>query len=218
MGKPTRGLPASFSMKSNREDLEAPVDIGDFLDEELSPRAAPTKLPERPAPTVEPAAPEQLPAEPVVTIAPQAAVPQLDASEPHSPEQASAALAAVPARQPVSLYPALEEEPVSPPRPSAPPPPRDRIQVNLSPEGRAAHNAVMEHFRRFCPREPNTKHNEVYQSLMIALHSALQHYDLSRVPKRGSWGSATHRSFITALKGAGVKAIGQHYESEFPND
>jgi hypothetical protein len=74
----------------------------------------------------------------------------------------------------------------------------------------------MDHFRRFCPREPNTKHNEVYQSLMIALSEALRHYDLSMVPRRGGWGSTTHRSFVTSLKGAAVKALGKHFYEEHP--
>ena len=74
----------------------------------------------------------------------------------------------------------------------------------------------MEHFRRFCPRERNAKHSEVYQSLIIALSEALRHYDLSMVPRRGAWGSATHRSLVASLKGAALKALGKHYYEEHP--
>ena len=214
MAKPTRGLPSSFSLGAKREDLDAPVDIGDFLDEDLAPAPRPK------APAVEPE-PEQA----AVGEGTEEAVP---------PASAERIVEVVPARpapvEPVALqedpqprqqFRAFEPEHEPPPQASPPqrrsaPAARDRIQINLSPEGRAAHDAVMEHFRRFCPREPNTKHNEVYQSLMIALSEALRHYDLSMVPRRGGWGSATHRSFVASLKGAAVKALGKHYFEEHP--
>ena len=213
MAKPTRGLPSSFSLNTKREDLNAPVDIGDFLDEDLAQtprREAPAKEPEPERVVAEepPTATElAVEPEPTVTVVPARPAPAAPVAEPREAASREQLQAFEPEHEPTPQ--------AAQPRRSAPAA-RDRIQINLSPEGRAAHDAVMEHFRRFCPREPNTKHNEVYQSLMIALSEALRHYDLSMVPRRGGWGSATHRSFVTSLKGAAVKALGRHYSEEHP--
>lgn len=181
----TSGLPEGFDIGATKDDLDdAPVQLGDYLEETLRPSPARKPLPSVP----------EMPVGPVsdaARVTPQAAPIQHvemrnDVLQPQPSARAVAQL-----------------------RPNK----QLRLQINLSVEGKNAHDNLMD-FMQSRARQRDVKHAEVYQALALALADALPYLDLKAVPERGAWGSPTARSFVTALKAAFGRAIGEHHAAE----
>ena len=193
------GLPEGFSIGASKEDLaDEPVQLGDYLEETLTPRRPPATRTQQVQP--EPVS------EPVVT-GPE---PQL-ANREHQPTAQShqAPLREQPAPQLFETQPSAVAPPMLPVRQKK----QVRLQINLMVDGKNAHDNLMR-FIQERSRQPDVKTAEVYQALAFAICNALPYLDLKGVPERGAWGSPTARSFITSLQGAFERAIGERYAAE----
>ena len=163
MAKPSRGLPSSFQLAVPAAAFDAPVQLGEYLDDPPSPPARP--------PTARPAAQATQPG--LV----RAAGPATDTRPPARPRPK--------------------------PRVNAP-----RKQLNMNAE---TLRMVDELVRRVqaASGQPDAKVSELFHGLIGALYEAREHLDLSRVPPRGRWGSATARAFPMALRAAFREAIAE---------
>lgn len=196
MPKPERGLPKSFTIRVP----EGPVTLGDYLDE---PPAAPPHQqraaaaepqPVAPAPPPPPTPPQPQPAVLVVEPAPP---PQQPAPQPE-PAPAAHAPVAAPQPQPV---PYLAPVPVAA-KPAAPP----RRQFNMSPETLRMLDDLVNHIRMHSA-ERDLRASELVHALVLAAHEVQPYLDLSKVPARGKWGSATAAALPVALKNIFQEAV-----------
>lgn len=182
MPKPERGLPKSFTIRVP----EGPVALGDYLDEPApKPAAAPPPPPPPPPPVVEP------PPVPVVVQA----VAVAPAPEPVPP----------PAATPVYYQPPPPPPPPAPRTNAAAPP---RRQFNMSPETLRMLDDLVNHIRMHSA-ERDVRASEVVHALVLAAHEVQPYLDLTKVPARGKWGSATAAALPVALKDVFQEAIGR---------
>lgn len=178
MAKGGRGLPPGFDLDIGGD---APVKLGDYLDEETS---IPV-IPRRPAPArVEKSAPKpeakvQARGEEVRGVAPaKAAMPSIEPPTPPAP------LAVVTQR--------LRKPP--------------RREVNLRPDTQRMFDELIEYVRAYSA-EPHATASEVFHALVTVLYQAKEDVDLRHVPRRGKWGSVTAKSFPDALANAFAEGI-----------
>lgn len=180
MSKPERGLPKSFTIRVP----EGPVTLGDYLDE---PAPKPAAAPPPPPPPPPPPAP--------VIEAPPVALP---------------AVAVAPAPVYYQPPPPPEPRPVAQvlpvPRTTAAAPPRR--QFNMSPETLRMLDDLVNHIRMHSA-ERDVRASEVVHALVLAAHEVQPYLDLTKVPARGKWGSATAAALPVALKDVFQEAIGR---------
>jgi hypothetical protein len=182
----SRGLPPSFQLDVPREALAGPVQLGDYLDEEVRPAVAP-----RPAafsPPVRDLRPPPFTREPQKIVqmrrdvqpAPAPQPPAADAEE--DPEGEAAAW-----------------------RPSKNPP---RKQVNMNPETLRMMEELLTQIQNYSGQK-DAKASEMFHALVSALYEARELLDFNDVQPRGKWGSPTARAFPVSLKNAFRRAIAE---------
>lgn len=163
MAKPSRGLPPSFRLAVPATAFDAPVQLGEYLDD-------PPPAPDRP-----PAARPATHATPPVPV--RAAGPAADTRPPTRPRPK--------------------------PRVNAP-----RKQLNMNAETLRMVDDLVRQVQ-LASGQADAKVSELFHGLIGALHEARGHLDLSRVPPRGRWGSASARAFPLALRSAFREAIAE---------
>jgi len=95
--------------------------------------------------------------------------------------------------------------PIAAPRPAvrASPP---RKQFNMTPETLRMLDDLLGHIRLYSA-ERDVRASELVHALVLAVHEVRPYLDLTEVPPRGKWGSATAAALPIALKDAFQKAM-----------
>ena len=83
-----------------------------------------------------------------------------------------------------------------------------RKQINMTPETLRKVEELLDIVRERGPQR-NAASSEMFDALISTLHEARDSIDLSGVPSRGRWGTATAAAFITALSLAFAVAIAE---------
>jgi hypothetical protein len=192
-----RGLPPSFNLDIPEPSRDAPVQLGDYLEEVDA------------APVVKPAP------KPVAKASP----PASNVVEMPRPAERPTAEKAPPERKPAETSPEIEPErraqPVlTEPRPvprskKKVPKPPPRKQINATPEALRMIDELIDHVQTYSVQK-DAKASEIFHALVLALYEARDHLDLSEVPTRGKWGTPTAQAFPISLKGAFQDAIAQY--------
>lgn len=177
-GKSNRGLPPSFSLDIPSPD--APVQLGDYLDEVDS--AIP--LPAKPAPVR-----HEEPSPKVVEMR-RPVERKPEPSPPPAPPESSEPTAAKSA-------PSRRKKKIKGPA---------RKQINAAPETLRMIEELIDHVQTYSVQK-DAKASEVFHALVLALHEAREFIDLSDVPARGRWGTPTAKAFPILLKNAFQDAI-----------
>jgi hypothetical protein len=87
-------------------------------------------------------------------------------------------------------------------RPGAPP----RKQFNMTPETLKMVDDLLIHIRNHSA-ERDVRASELFHALVLAVHEVQPLLDLSRIPQRGRWGSATAAALPVAMKEVFQEAI-----------
>lgn len=215
MAKQAPGLPATFKLNLAASAIAKPVELGDYLDEEL-PAPKPTPPPQdrqihEPKSFTIPAAPELVaPMSRPTTTPTQAAVGGLEPANRTEPQ----------ARRPRPAEAAREPLPGTPQRHSAPKPQRlsssvPRKQINMAPETIAMVEQLLDYVQTYGVQK-DLKGSELFHGLVLALFESREHIDLSRVQPRGRWGTPTAQALPIALKTAFQRAIHKYYQVQQP--
>lgn len=132
--------------------------------------------------------------------------------EPPPPQRASVARAPEPVHAPPAQPPPVPIEPVrvaavETPHPVAarrgsPP----RKQFNMSPDTMRMIDELLSHIR-IHSAERDVRASELIHALVLAVHEVRPYLDLSHVPPRGKWGSASAAELPVALKDAFQQAV-----------
>lgn len=81
-----------------------------------------------------------------------------------------------------------------------------RKQFNMAPETLRMLEDLLAHVRLYSG-ERDVRASELVHALVLAVHEVRPHLDLTQVPPRGKWGSASAAALPVALKDAVQKAI-----------
>lgn len=117
--------------------------------------------------------------------------------------------------EPTALPPAQSAAAYAPPPVIAPPPIRSaaprrssppRKQFNMAPETLRMLDELLAHIRMYSA-ERDVRASELVHALVLAVHEIRPHLDLTNVPARGKWGSASAAGLPVALKEAFQKAV-----------
>lgn len=188
MAKNKPGLPDGFAL-----NLDAPSQLGDYLDEDFSDNTArviaarralqPAAIrPEKPAlPPVVPPTPTTPTALPVQTIAIRSDS-VLDLNE---------------ARKRVTPKVAPFRRP-------------PRKQFNMSPDTVARFMEIVDHVQLYSLQD-DVKASEIFDAVVNILHDAKQEMTFNDVPRRGKWGTPTAKAFPTSLGNAFARSIALRY-------
>lgn len=181
MPKPTRGLPNTFRLDVPAEVLRGPVQLGDYMDEQLPP-----------TPVVRPPAPPQQ--SPVARTTDVHRAPPPARTEPYRAE---------------AVTPTESEQPL--PSLAAPAGHFKRVsrkQLNLNPETLRMVDELLHHIQTQSVQK-DAKASEMFHALVAALYDSREFLSLADVPPRGRWGTPTAFAFPVALKNAFQSAIAQ---------
>jgi len=160
MPKPSRGLPKGF-------ELNVPVELGDYLDEQ-TPEAHVDSSPIQPA------------------AGTTSALRGGDSGD-------FGAVSATSSAKPEANPPLTR---MSPPR----------KQFNMTPDTLRMVDELLIHIRNHSG-ERDVRASELFNALVLTVHEVRFFLDLSRVPARGQWGSASAAALPIALKEAFQEAI-----------
>lgn len=105
---------------------------------------------------------------------------------------------------PVFTAPVPQQQQPQPPAVLRSSPPRK--QFNMTPETLGMIDDLLRHIRQHS-RERDVRASELVHALVLAVHEAMPYLDLTRVPMRGKWGSATAAQLPVALKDAFQQAM-----------
>ena len=214
MAKQARGLPDSFKLNVSASAIGRPVELGDYLDEELPAPKPVAPIPEAKR-AVESSRSTMPPAENRLdTAAPTAAVGER--TEPQ-PQQDRGEIVAMPPR-PVQSSP--KQAARAPQRQTAPKPQRltssvPRKQINMAPETITMVEQLLDYVQTYGVQK-DLKGSELFHGLVLAIFEAREHIDLSRMQPRGRWGTPTAQALPIALKTAFQKAIQNYYREQQP--
>lgn len=215
MAKQARGLPDSFKLNVSQSAIGKPVELGDYLDEELpAPKpkqASQAQQIEEPKAFVAPVAPAS-----PAPVAPPATTSTLAAVGGHAPANRTEPFP-MPAR---AVQAAPQASPRTPPRQTAPKPQRlsssvPRKQINMAPETITMVEQLLDYVQTYGVQK-DLKGSELFHGLVLALFEARERLDLSRVQPRGRWGTPTAQALPIALKTAFQKAIQTYYQEQQP--
>lgn len=186
--KPKRGLPSSFQINVPAAMIAAPVQLGEYLDDEQrpSPRIAPTAAPV--------AAPQPTPPSEAQTEA-ESRVVHFPRPEPVVPTTAIASVEEPPA---IETVPQLHD--------FQPAKKQTRKQVNMNPETLQMVDELVDQICEQCV-QGDVKASELFHALVSTLYEAREHLDFSQVKPRGKWGSPTAKAFPVSLKNAFRAAV-----------
>jgi hypothetical protein len=176
----SRGLPPSFQLDVPQAALDGPVQLGDYLDEEVKPvRTRPVSNPPKSAP-----APTMRTAGKVVEMPRPAApwsepIPQTDQEEQAPEGFIGQHRRAVP-----------------------------RKQVNMNPETLRMVDELLQRIQDYSVQR-DAKVSEMFHALVSVLYEARELINFAEVQPRGKWGSPTARAFPVSLKNAFRQAIAE---------
>jgi hypothetical protein len=188
VAKNERGLPSTFNLDIPEPVREAPVQLGDYLDEVDTPVVRPAPRPV-PRTTVENRAHESRPGEHrPATPRPETESSALPLPRPNEAESAP--------HKPLPVPKGKRKTPKPPPR----------KQINATPETLRMIEDLIDHVQTYSVQK-DAKASEVFHALVLALYEAREHLDLSDIPPRGRWGTPTAQAFPVALKSAFHDAI-----------
>ena len=191
MAKNKPGLPDGFEI-----NLDNPVELGDYLDEDFSGNAAKVIAAKRAtAPKPEPVKVVSEPAPP-----PPAPKPQIVEAPPSFPPRIDSVLDLAEARRRSAPKAAAFRRP-------------DRIQCNMRPETVKMFNDLVEFVQRYSLQN-DAKASEIFDALISVLHDSKEELAFNDVPRRGKWGTPTARAFPTALGNAFARAIATRYSKQ----
>ena len=191
MAKNKPGLPDGFEI-----NLDNPVELGDYLDEDFSGNAAKVIAAKRAtAPKPEPVKVVSAPTPPPPTPRPQV----LEAPPP-LPQRNEAVLDLAEARRRSAPKAAPFRRP-------------DRFQCNMRPETVKMFNDIVEYVQRYSLQN-DAKASEIFDALISVLHDSKGDLDFNDVPRRGKWGTPTARAFPTSLGNAFARAIAARYAKQ----
>lgn len=180
--KHTRGLPPNFKL-----NIDEPVVLGDYLDEQGDVSAAKRVKDSSRGEVVSSRAPAKLGGglpfqKSVAPVSAEASLPETKKVEFVDP----------PLAKPNSLHPAWKRS--------------RRKQLNLSAEGERRFEEILEHFKEFGPQE-DIRMSEIFEAIVMLAYDAKEKLDLSKLPRRGAWGSPTEKNFAVHIAEAFGKAI-----------
>jgi hypothetical protein len=194
MAKNRPGLPEGFEI-----DLDAPSQLGDYLDEDdFAGNAARVLAAKRAvAASAQPAKTVNVPVAPPPTPKPQIAEP---VSPPAPLPRNEAVLDLAEARKRSAPKPAPFRRP-------------ERMQFNMRPETTKMFSEVVEFVQRYSLQN-DAKASEIFDAVISILHEAKEEMAFNDVPRRGKWGTPTARAFPTSLGNAFARAIASRYSKQ----
>jgi len=181
----SRGLPPSFQLDVPQGALDGPVQLGDYLDEEI-----------KPVRTIRPVASAP-------QVAPHVAQPQVMRPVSKVVEMTRPPL---PRPEPLAQLETEEDTPdrfVGRPRRAAP-----RKQVNMNPETLRMVDELLQRIQTYSVQK-DAKASEMFHALVSVLYEARELINFAEVEPRGKWGSPTARAFPVSLKNAFRAAIAE---------
>lgn len=196
MAKNKPGLPEGFEL-----NLDGPVQLGDYLDEDFSENTARVVAAKRarvePPPQVatlaEPTPPPPAPRAQVVVAPPTPAPtpqPRHDSVLDLGEARRSRSLGRAPSfRRP------------------------ERVQLNMRPETVKMFNEIVEFVQRYSLQN-DAKASEIFDAVINVLHESKEELSFGDVPRRGKWGTPTAKAFPTSLGNAFARAIALHYAKQ----
>ncbi len=191
MAKNKPGLPDGFEI-----NLDNPVELGDYLDEDFSGNAAKaiaakraTALKPEPVKVVSEAAP-----------LPPTSRPQVVEAPPPLPQRNDSVLNLAEARRRSAPKAAPFRRP-------------DRFQCNMRPETVKMFNDLVEYVQRYSLQN-DAKASEIFDALISVLYDSKGDLEFNDVPRRGKWGTPTARAFPTSLGNAFARAIATRYSTQ----
>jgi hypothetical protein len=176
--------------------ISAPVQLGEYLDDE---QLSVSRVVERPA-TVVAAAPIAAP----VPVPTRTARPDPESRVVHFPRPE-------PASPPIAERPVAPEAPLEPEafpqlHEFQPAKKQTRKQVNMNPETLQMVEELVDQICEQCVQR-DVKASELFHALVSTLYEAREHLDFSQVKPRGKWGSPTAKAFPVSLKNAFRAAV-----------
>jgi len=191
MAKNKPGLPDGFEINLNN-----PVELGDYLDEDFSGNTAKVIAAKRATAALKPE-PTKVVSEPTPPPAPK---PQMVEAVSSLPPRNDAVLDLAEARRRSAPKAAPFRRP-------------DRIQCNMRPETVKMFNDIVEFVQRYSLQN-DAKASEIFDALISVLHDSKGDLEFNDVPRRGKWGTPTARAFPTALGNAFARAIATRYAKQ----
>ncbi len=176
MAKNKPGLPDGFEINLNN-----PVELGDYLDEDFSGNAAKVIAAKRATAALKPEPTPPPAPKPKVVEAPPPLPPRNDSVLDLAEARRRSAPKAAPFRRP------------------------DRIQCNMRPETVKMFNDLVEYVQRYSLQN-DAKASEIFDALISVLHDSKGDLEFGDVPRRGKWGTPTARAFPTSLGNAFARA------------
>lgn len=196
MAKNKPGLPEGFEL-----DLDGPVQLGDYLDEDFSENTARVVAAKRAR--IEPPAQVTTSPQPSLPPPPPKAQVVVAPPTPPSPPQPrnDSVLDLGEARRSRSLGRAPSFR-----RP-------ERVQLNMRPETVKMFNEIVEFVQRYSLQN-DAKASEIFDAVVNVLHEAKEELSFGDVPRRGKWGTPTAKAFPTSLGNAFARAIALRYAKQ----
>lgn len=196
MAKNKPGLPEGFEL-----DLDGPVQLGDYLDEDYSENTARVVAAKRAR--IEPPPQVTTLPEPTPPPPPKAQVVVAPPATPPSPPQPrnDSVLDLGEARRSRSLGRAPSFR-----RP-------ERVQLNMRPETVKMFNEIVEFVQRYSLQN-DAKASEIFDAVINVLHESKEELSFGDVPRRGKWGTPTAKAFPTSLGNAFARAIALRYAKQ----
>lgn len=189
------GIPANFAF-----DPKPVENLGDYLDEP-SPRP------------VLPARRQVVQEKPPVIVAPEPRIAEVVTQGNKTNglvakvEEIAAPSIPVPVTETVTLEHVVQADEARAAKPKAP-----RREISMTPETLRMSDELLDMIRRGSGQR-DTKANEMFHALVLAVWEARNELDLHTIPKRGRWGSPTARAYPLELKNAFLRAILQSYRN-----
>ena len=192
MAKNKPGLPEGFEL-----DLDGPVQLGDYLDEDYSENTARVVAAKRARAESTPqpiAAPE-----PMVPPPPKAQVVVPRPPSPPQPRNDSVLDLGEARRRSLGRASVIR-------RP-------ERVQLNMRPETVKMFNEIVEFVQRYSLQN-DAKASEIFDAVINVLHESKEELSFGDVPRRGKWGTPTAKAFPTSLGNAFARAIATRYAKQ----
>ena len=186
MAKNRPGIPEGFEI-----DLDAPSQLGDYLDEDNTARVLAAKRSTVTIPPVVKVAPDPVP----VSIPKPATAQTLP-----PPPRNETVLDLDAARRRSAPKAAAFRRP-------------DRKQFNMRPETVKMFGEIVEFVQRYSLQN-DAKASEVFDAVINILHDAKEEMAFNDVTRRGKWGTPTARAFPTSLGNAFARAIASRYAKQ----
>ncbi len=210
MAKNKPGLPEGFEL-----NLDGPVQLGDYLDEDFSENTARVVAAKRARIEQPPVIQERHP-EPIVpppsptTPAPRAQVISSPVSAP-LPQPPPAPLSQQPRNDSVLDLGEARRSRSLGRAPNFRRP--ERVQLNMRPETVKMFNEIVEFVQRYSLQN-DAKASEIFDAVINVLHESKEELSFGDVPRRGKWGTPTAKAFPTSLGNAFARAIANRYTKQ----